>query len=294
MRTDTLRRAIAVVVVFTAGCSPGWHTPGSALAIDPASVSMIAGATRQFVATDGVQAVGAVDWSVDEGVMGGIVDGSGNFVPAASGTFHVRATSQAAPATTAVATVVVSPAATVSATAPVMVFADALSTGWFDWSWASHSLANTSPVSGGTHSILVNYSAWSGLSFETPSPLAGLAYLEFDANGGATSNPVLHAQVQQTTTGGWGPQVTVGQYCAGGAIPSNAFTHCKIPLSAMGATASVQRFAIEEGAGKALPSMYLDQVVLTPDASPAIQAFSAAPATVTAGANATLSATFSF
>ena len=51
-----------------------------------------------------------------------------------------------------------------AAATSIAIYDDALATGWADWSWATHSLANTTPVAAGTRSIAVTFAPWTGLT----------------------------------------------------------------------------------------------------------------------------------
>ena len=66
------------------------------------------------------------------------------------------------------------------ATASLSIYADALGTGWNDWSWdpITRSLANASPHHGSSGtSIAVTYTgAWSGLKLAYPNGVAAGAY----------------------------------------------------------------------------------------------------------------------
>jgi len=105
-----------VRAVNAAGSSPASQTvsasiPASqpvAVTIAPASAALDACGTQAFTATVTGTSNGAVAWSVSEGAAGGTIDASGNYTaPAAGGTYHVVAQSEASPSSTAQAAVVV-------------------------------------------------------------------------------------------------------------------------------------------------------------------------------------------
>ena len=179
------------------------------------------------------------------------------------------------------------------------VFTDALGTGWQDWSWASHSLTNASPVGSGTRSIAVTFGAWQGLYFHHSAltTAAGDA-LELQVNGGATSNPALNAYV--TVNGAARTQLAINSFCTGARIPANAWTTCRIPLSNLGATsAQIDGVVLIEGAGKSLPVMYVDSVRLvaatpTPTPTPVVSvALTPSSTTLAPGASQAFTATVS-
>jgi hypothetical protein len=157
--------------------------------------------------------------------------------------------------------------AAVTSTA-ISVYSDALAAGWADWSWASHNLANTTPVALGARSIAVTYGPWQGLYFHSAGvSTAGLANLEFQVNGGATGGAALTACV--TVGGVQQTKVAIGPYCDGGTVPANAWARCRIPLTALNAAnATVDGVQLQEGAGRTLPVMYFDELQLTPAAPP--------------------------
>ena len=83
------------------------QTPGAiTVTVSPAQVTLSAGATQQFTATVTGTPNTAVTWSVQEGAAGGSITQGGLYTaPAALGTYHVRATSQADPSRFGTATV---------------------------------------------------------------------------------------------------------------------------------------------------------------------------------------------
>ena len=79
-----------------------------AVAISPSSPTLDACTSTQLVATVTGAADGSVAWSVEEGAAGGSVDAAGRYTaPASPGTYHVVATSKAAPSSATVAVVAV-------------------------------------------------------------------------------------------------------------------------------------------------------------------------------------------
>src|SRR5216684_4887562 len=162
-----------------------------------------------------------------------------------------------------------------------VIYSDALAPGWEDRSWVTHDLANSSPVSAGTHSISVDFVPYAGISFSLPAGVSttGAANLEFDVHGGTAANPAIAATAEIVVNGPWGPEVNIAPYCAGGAIPAGAFTHCKVPLSALSvANMTFQRIALKEAAGLTPPRMYLDEIAVVSAAGTQIAA-SVAPKT---------------
>ncbi|MBI5494518.1 MAG: hypothetical protein HY904_05780 [Deltaproteobacteria bacterium] len=151
----------------------------------------------------------------------------------------------------------------------VTIYDDTLVDGWADYSWATHSLVNTDPVAAGARSISVRFRPWTGLQFlKSGVSTRNLHSLQFQVNGGNTSNPALYAYVIRN--GAVGPPVAVGPYCDGGRIPARAWTTCRVPLSALGATGgTLDGIELQEGAGRVLPTLYVDSLVLSGAVAPA-------------------------
>jgi PKD repeat protein len=87
--------------------------PGVSVSVTPSSETVLPGGTQQFSATVTGSTNTAVSWSVVEGPAGGSVSPAGFYTaPATSGTYHVKATSQADPSKSGSATVTVTQAPT--------------------------------------------------------------------------------------------------------------------------------------------------------------------------------------
>ncbi len=114
---------VATLAVFLSvtGCgSGGQAVPPTvvAVAVSPGSVNLDQGATKQFTGTVSGTASTAVTWSVQEGAAGGAITSAGVYTaPAAAGTFHLVATSQADSSKRAMAEVIV-PAVSISVVNP--------------------------------------------------------------------------------------------------------------------------------------------------------------------------------
>ncbi len=103
----------AALVGALVACSPApaGHTPNLAqtvgVGVEPSSTQVQAGTTARFAAVVTGTADTSVLWDVIES-SGGVVDATGMYTaPAATGVYHVRATSRASPAATAQSTVTV-------------------------------------------------------------------------------------------------------------------------------------------------------------------------------------------
>jgi len=154
------------------------------------------------------------------------------------------------------------PSATVPS-AGVPVYADALASGWADWSWGStRDLANTSPVASGTSSMAVTFQAWGGVYFRhTAGPVSAVTSFDLSANGGAAAGNKIEVRAVQGSTES--AAVMLASYCTGGTIPANAWTRCSVPLTALVAAGSpIDGIILQALDGAARPVMYLDDVRL--------------------------------
>ncbi|WP_407692892.1 glycosyl hydrolase family 18 protein [Pyxidicoccus xibeiensis] len=142
------------------------------------------------------------------------------------------------------------------------LYADALGTGWADWSWATRNLAVTTPVASGTRALSATFGPWTGLYFHNAGvPTAGLEFLELQVHGGVTANPTLTAYASVANQAR--PTVGVNRYCDGGTIKAGAWTRCRVPLSALGAAnVTLDGIVLMEGAGRTLPVVYFDNLRL--------------------------------
>jgi fibronectin type 3 domain-containing protein len=182
--------------------------------------------------------------------------------------------------------------ATASATVPaaqdtsVPVFSDALASGWSDWSWGgTRDWANASPVAAGSRSVAVTFTdPFAGIYFRhTAGPISGMTAFELSVDGGAAAGNKLQVVAVQGETES--APVALEGYCAGGTIPANAWTRCKVPLSALlPQGGSVDGIYLREVDGAARPTMYLDEVALTGAGSTA-PAVPAAPSSLAAAAS---------
>ncbi len=140
----------------------------------------------------------------------------------------------------------------------------ALVSPWYDASWTTHALNSTAVLENGRHTLSVTFKAWTALCFDDDSGVASGSYdtLSFDVYGGTNTKPNLAAMVYLSEQD-WGPTVSIAPYCDGGSIATNAWTHCAVPLLALGgATQTITEIAIEESAGKNLSAMAISGLSL--------------------------------
>jgi len=139
------------------------------------------------------------------------------------------------------------------------IYADSLSSGWVDWSWATVNLANTSPVHTGSDSISVTEGVWGGLFFHNNTPFdpSGYTNLNFWVNGGSSGGQLLKLQVVIGNTVGGG-EIDLA------ALPKNAWQQINAPMSTLVAPGQTQidGFWLADRTGTAQPVFYMDDVVL--------------------------------
>jgi hypothetical protein len=141
-------------------------------------------------------------------------------------------------------------------------------------------------VASGARAISVDYGPWTGLYFHHSGlSTASLTHLELSVNGGTVSGKAL--QVCATVGGAQRTKVALAPYCAGGVIPANAWTRCRVPVAALGVSnATIDGIQIREAAGRTLSRTYVDDVSFAEAAAPA-PAVPAAPAGLAAVPSAT-------
>jgi hypothetical protein len=96
--------------------------------------------------------------------------------------------------------------------------------------------------------LSVTFAAWTALCFDNESGIAPGTYdtLSFDVYGGTNVMPDFAAAIYLNNQD-WGPSVSVAPYCGAGFIATAAWTHCAIPLSALGVgTNTITEVALEE------------------------------------------------
>ncbi len=143
----------------------------------------------------------------------------------------------------------------------VSIFDDAVATGWEDWSWDSTvSLNATAPVHSGATAIAVTYNkAEAGFSLRAPAPIntAGYRAISFWAYGGGGGNTLL-LYTQAEDVG----QISSIQKSI--TIPAGRWTQVTVPLRELGNPAQIKRVNIQEKAGGAQATFYLDEMQLVP------------------------------
>jgi hypothetical protein len=150
------------------------------------------------------------------------------------------------------------PCAVSTAAADLIVYGDALSSGWGDWSWGvKDNFSNTSPVHSGSDSLAVTYTAgWGGLQLGTNQQFAAASYntLQFWVNGGSTGGQKLRVYLDGDGTSLTNYAVDIGPLTAG------AWTQVKLLLSNLGSPAQIGGIVWQDTTGGAQPTFYLDDI----------------------------------
>ena len=138
----------------------------------------------------------------------------------------------------------------------LVIYGDALASGWANWSWnTTVNFANASPVQSGARSIALTYDAgWAGLSLRAPDAVSTAAYsgISFWVYGTASGGQVSF-YIQTTDTGAAGPGITftpaVGRW-----------TEYYVTWLQLGNPTQVARVNWQEFTGSARPTFYIDNV----------------------------------
>ena len=143
----------------------------------------------------------------------------------------------------------------------VLIYGDALSDAWMNWSWnTTVNPNNASPTQGGSSaSLAVTYNqGWAGLKLHTNTPIATTGYtsLRFWLHGGTSGGQVVRVSPDD---GNAAYQVTA---------QANTWTLVEAPLSELGSPASLSDLVWQESSGQAQATLYLDEIVLVAQSGP--------------------------
>ena len=125
----------------------------------------------------------------------------------------------------------------VATTTKYTVYADALASGWTNWSWDSSVNFNiSSPVYSGSKSTRVIYSdAWGGMYLHHNGiSTATSTHVQFAVRA-ATAGTYLEIELSDTNDEPLG-NIELNDYIPGGSMAANTWYLVTIPLSALGAT----------------------------------------------------------
>jgi Glycoside hydrolase family 44 len=138
-----------------------------------------------------------------------------------------------------------------------VVYEDALSTGWENWSWSSTLTSDTALKYSGASSLAVTYTgAWAGVSFRTAGPIntTGYSNIQFAVYGVAGSGS-LALLIQTTDSGANSPQFVFTP-------KANVWTVIEVPLTALGSPSQIARISIMDQTGAIQPAYHLDSLQL--------------------------------
>ena len=151
------------------------------------------------------------------------------------------------------------------ATGAMSVYGDALVNGWENWSWASVDISNPDPVNSGTSSIAVTASPYSALSFHHGAIDTQLySSVTFWINGGSSGGQLLSVRALLGDVAQDGVII--------GPLVANTWQEIVIPLGALGAAnrLDLTNLWVQESAGVAAPTYYVDDFRLEPAPPPAL------------------------
>jgi len=141
-----------------------------------------------------------------------------------------------------------------------LVYADALASGWGDWSWnITDNLSNPSPAHGGSYSISVHFTqGWDGLKLGRFSvlDLSSNDILRFWLNGGSGGGQ--HIQVQ----------VNDGALTQDIVAPAGQWTKFDISLSSLGSPLQVSALTWWNNSASSQSTFYLDDIIFTSSGMP--------------------------
>lgn len=143
------------------------------------------------------------------------------------------------------------------------IYSDALASGWEDWSWATHSLTNTSPVHAGTYSISMVPNNWDGVYLHYNGGFSGINYdgFEFYIHGGTSGGQVLNVVFEFSNSEV--ATVPLSDYLPGGPV-AGSWSAVRIPFDAIGMGASsFNEIVFQESATSTQPTVYFDDLKLT-------------------------------
>ncbi|HVN76934.1 MAG TPA: glycoside hydrolase family 44 protein, partial [Thermoanaerobaculaceae bacterium] len=138
------------------------------------------------------------------------------------------------------------------------VYADALGSGWSDWSWSTAAdFASHAQAHDGTSSLAVTYqSAWAGHYLHADPTLDGSGFVavRFWIHGGTAGGQRLRLFVYRTpsdASDGYDVTATAG-----------VWQQVQVPLAALGGAATISGLVWQDTTGGAQPTFYLDDIAL--------------------------------
>jgi len=153
----------------------------------------------------------------------------------------------------------------VPARADAVVYADALASGWQDWSWGgiTRNFACAAPVHSGSTSIAVTYTGgWSGLQLGNLSVVDVSAFdtFRFYVHGGSRGDQSVEVQVGNTNTGA----STILDFTP----VAGTWTRIDVPLAALGSSPRVNYIYWFNNTAGVQPVFYLDDIAFVASGAP--------------------------
>ncbi len=156
-----------------------------------------------------------------------------------------------------------------AAAAQLAVYTDSLQNGFTDWSWGTHSLAQTAVVRSGSAAISFEPDGWSGLFLHRDAGFSGNDYeaLELWVRGAGAGGQQLTVAV--VSGGSPAGSADLAPFVEGGAVPAGSWAKATVPFSALGlTTGSWDGLWLQDATGGNQPTLYVDDVRLLPRTSP--------------------------
>jgi len=157
------------------------------------------------------------------------------------------------------------PCAASNASSDLIVYEDALNSGWANWSWGTTTGAATSPVYSGSNSLAVTItSAWGGLYLAANQTFAGTPYdtLQFWVNGGSQGGQKIRVMLAD------GSYTLLTNNAVEIPITAGVWTQVKILLANLGNPGQIGGIVWQDTSGGAQPTFYLDAISFTNQGSP--------------------------
>ncbi len=144
------------------------------------------------------------------------------------------------------------------------VYADALGNGWQNWSWATVSLASTSPVHAGQFAISMEPDSFQGLYFASPGAVRSFADytgLRLWVHGGTAGNQNLRLTFQLGQTVVF--ERPLNQIVSGGALAAGQWREVWQPFTGAGAPGGTfDGIIVQDQSGANQAAVHIDDVVL--------------------------------
>lgn len=149
---------------------------------------------------------------------------------------------------------------------PLVLYADAPTGGWADWSWAPHKIDSTAHVCRGVHAIAMTPTDYKGVYLHHDSiGTTGYGTLQFYLFG----NTNLKVGIVDSG-GAFGAQVSIENYRSVPPDVPSGWSLIRIPLTDLGLSRfgdSITGFVFQAANGDTQPDIALDEISLLPDPS---------------------------